>query len=48
MNCISIDLLVVAIFVIIGVLFIKSNGKGCNFISGYNIVDPEDAKTMMR
>ena len=44
MTCISIDLLIVAMFVIMGVLFIKSNGKGCDFISGYNLATPEERK----
>ena len=33
-----------AIFVVISLLFIKSNVKGCNFISGYNIATPEECK----
>lgn len=44
MTCISIDLLIAVIFIIMGVLFIKSNGKGCNFISGYNLATEEERK----
>ncbi|WP_271809832.1 DUF3784 domain-containing protein [Clostridium beijerinckii] len=44
MTYISIDLLIAAVFVIMGVLFIKSNGKGCYFISGYNLASPEERK----
>lgn len=44
MTCISIDLLIAVIFIVMGILFIKSNGKGCNFISGYNIATEEERK----
>ena len=35
--CISIDLLMVIIYAIMGMLFINSRGKGCNYITGYNM-----------
>jgi len=44
MTYISIDLLIAVIFIVMGVLFIKSNGKGCNFISGYNLKTEEERK----
>ncbi|WP_080696929.1 DUF3784 domain-containing protein [Clostridium beijerinckii] len=46
MTYMSIDLLIAAVFVIIGILFIKSNGKGCYFISGYNLASPEERKKL--
>lgn len=44
MTYISIDLLIAAAFVIMSVLFIKSNGKCCYFISRYNLASPEERK----
>lgn len=44
MNIISTDLLIGAILAVMGVLFTKSKGKGCNFISGYNLATPEERK----
>jgi hypothetical protein len=41
---ISIDLLVAVILSIIGMLFVKSNGKGCDFLSGYNMAASEERK----
>jgi hypothetical protein len=42
--CISIDLLVAAILAIMGTLFMKSNGKGCDFLSGYNMATSKERK----
>lgn len=35
--CISIDIMMILIYVFIGFLFMRSNGKACNFIAGYNM-----------
>jgi hypothetical protein len=38
----SIDLLMVVIYIVLGIFFVKSKGKGCNFLSGYNLATPEE------
>jgi hypothetical protein len=40
----SIDLLMVVIYIVLGMLFINSKGKGCNFITGYNMKAPEERR----
>lgn len=42
--CILIDLFTAAILGIIGVLFIRSKGKGCDFLAGYNMTASEERK----
>lgn len=44
MTYISIDLLIGVIFIVMGLLFIKSNGKGYSFLSGYNVTTKEERK----
>jgi hypothetical protein len=41
---ILIDLLIAFIFAIMGILFIKSNGKGSNYLAGYNMASTKERK----
>jgi dipeptide/tripeptide permease len=40
--CISIDIMMILSYIIIGFLFLKSSGKACNFIAGYNMKSQEE------
>jgi hypothetical protein len=43
-SCIILDLVMAAIFFLIGFLFYRSNGKAANFLSGYNMKSAEERK----
>ena len=38
------DLMTALFLIILGTLFIRSNGKGCDFLAGYNIATSEKRK----
>ena len=42
--CISIDMIMAIIFVIMGAIFIKSKGNACDFIAGYNMKSQGERK----
>jgi hypothetical protein len=42
--CISIDIFMAVIFIIMGVIFNKSNGKACDLIAGYYMKSQEERK----
>lgn len=41
---ILIDIIIASVFAIMGILFIKSHGKGSNFLAGYNMVSTKERK----
>lgn len=43
-SCIILDLVMAAIFFLIGFLFYRSNGKAANFLTGYNMKSAEERK----
>ena len=43
-SCIILDLVMAAIFFLIGFLFYRSNGKAANFLTGYNMKPAEERK----
>jgi len=38
------ELLMALLLIIMGILFIRSNGKGCDFLAGYNMATSEERK----
>lgn len=43
-SCIILDLVMAAIFFLIGFLFYRSNGKAANSLTGYNMKSAEERK----
>ncbi|WP_366933441.1 DUF3784 domain-containing protein [Pseudoramibacter sp.] len=42
--CIIFDLIMASIFLLIGILFYRSNGKAADFLTGYNTKSAEERK----
>ncbi len=44
MILVIIELVMAVLFFMMGVMFSKSNGKGCKYLAGYNIASEEERK----